>query len=174
MKIKPLEIAMFLMLIFGFYMTKVSHEPVVNETVKFFEHISEAAATYGVNPALVAAVIHAESNFNPNARSYAGAKGLMQINGVTQQYLKVRNIFDPRENIFAGVRYLKELNQRFNGSLHLTIAAYNAGPGAVKKFGGIPPYRETRKYVAKVMNFMKQYRSVFSLQQVSQPHDRLL
>lgn len=163
MKQRPVEIILFLVLLFGFYLSKVSHEPVY-EAVKFSGHIADAASAYGVEPALIAAVIHAESNFNHRARSHAGAKGLMQINPPTQKYLKLKNAFDPRENIFAGARYIKELKEKFSGRTHLVLAAYNAGPGAVKRFGGIPPYRETRQYVAKVMKFMKQYRVAFGLQ----------
>ena len=129
--------------------------------IKFYEVIEMAAETHDVHPALVAAVIHAESNFNPRARSYANAKGLMQINPPTQRYLKLRNAYDPKQNIDAGTRYLRDLLNRFDGNVAMALAAYNAGPGAVRKYAGVPPYSETRKYVKKVMGFFKIYRDAF-------------
>jgi len=129
--------------------------------IKFYDVIELAAKTYDVHPALVTAVIHAESNFNPRARSYANAKGLMQINPPTQRYLKLRNAYDPKQNIDAGTRYLRYLLDRFDGDVIMALAAYNAGPGAVKRYAGVPPYRETRKYVKKVMGFFKTYRDSF-------------
>ena len=108
-------------------------------TVKYAEEINEAANVHNVNPALIAAVIHAESEFKPFARSPVGAQGLMQIMPATQRYLGCKNGFDPRQNIFYGSKYLKELLGTFRGNLVKTIAAYNAGPGAVKKYAGVPP-----------------------------------
>lgn len=131
-------------------------------TVKYAEEINEAANVHNVNPALIAAVIHAESNFKPFARSHVGAQGLMQIMPATQRHLGCRNGFDPRQNIYAGSKYLKELLGTFRGNLVKTIAAYNAGPGAVKKFAGVPPYSETRGYVKKVLSYYKQYQKVFA------------
>ncbi|PIR16523.1 MAG: hypothetical protein COV46_08285 [Deltaproteobacteria bacterium CG11_big_fil_rev_8_21_14_0_20_49_13] len=128
-------------------------------SIKYIEQIIEASKTHKINPALIAAVIAAESNFKPNARSYAGAKGLMQINDVTARYLKIRNLYDAKSNINAGTSYLSELSNMFGGDLKLVLAAYNAGPGAVKKFKGIPPYKETRRYIKKVMNYMSFYQS---------------
>jgi soluble lytic murein transglycosylase-like protein len=118
--------------------------------IKYRGLIISAASKHNVPPALIAAIMHAESNFNPRAVSPVGARGLMQINGVTQKHLGVRNIFDPRQNVNAGAKYLRELLNTFRGNKHMAIAAYNAGPGAVRKYKGIPPYSETRKYVAKV------------------------
>jgi soluble lytic murein transglycosylase-like protein len=112
--------------------------------------IHDAARTHGVDPRLVAAVARRESAFNSRAVSHAGACGIMQLMPATAQYLGVRNVFDARENIFGGTRYLRTLLDTFNGDLDLTLAAYNAGPGAVEKHRGIPPYRETRAYVAAV------------------------
>src|SRR6185436_13685699 len=112
--------------------------------------IEEAARTHGVDPRLVAAVARRESAWNANAVSNVGACGIMQLMPATARYLGVTNVFDPRENIFGGTRYLRTLLDTFNGDLDLTLAAYNAGPGAVEKYRGVPPYRETPAYVAAV------------------------
>lgn len=112
--------------------------------------IEEAARKHGVDPRLVAAVARRESAWNVNAVSRVGACGLMQLMPDTARFLGVRNVFDARENIFGGTRYLRTLLDTFDGDLDLTLAAYNAGPGAVEKYRGVPPYRETRAYVAAV------------------------
>jgi soluble lytic murein transglycosylase-like protein len=130
--------------------------------VKYAAEISEAADIYNLNPAFIAAVIHAESNFKPFARSQVGAQGLMQVMPSTMRILGYRNGFDPRQNILAGSKYLRELLNDFNGNLLYTIAAYNAGPNAVKRFDGIPPYKETRGYVKKVLAHFKQYQKIFA------------
>jgi Transglycosylase SLT domain len=114
-------------------------------------HIREVAARYQVSPRLVAAVIEAESEFNPRAVSRKGARGLMQLMPATASSLQVENSFDPFENIEGGVRHLRRLIDRFDGNLPLAIAAYNAGEQAVVVHGGIPPYRETRRYVARIL-----------------------
>jgi len=116
----------------------------------FASAIEEAGRKHGVDPRLVAAVARRESAWNVNAISRTGACGLMQLMPETARFLGVTNVFDPRENIFGGARYLRTLLDAFNGDLDLTLAAYNAGPGAVEKYQGIPPYRETRAYVAAV------------------------
>lgn len=130
--------------------------------VKFQDIIVEAAEKHSVPAPLVAAIIHAESNFNPKARSYASAKGLMQINPITQRHLGLKNAYDPHQNVDAGTKYLNYLLNKFNGKLNFAIAAYNAGPGAVSKYKGIPPYRETRKYVKKVLKYYDKYRGTHS------------
>ena len=129
--------------------------------IKFYDVITEAAQNHNIHPALIAAVIHAESNFNPRARSHAGAAGLMQINPPTRRYLRLRNVYNPRQNVDAGTRYLRELMDRFEGDVVLALAAYNAGPGAVRRYDGVPPYSETRAYVKKVLGFYDRYRSTF-------------
>jgi len=112
--------------------------------------IQEAARKHGVDPRLVAAVMRRESAWNDRAVSQVGACGLMQLMPATAKFLGVEDIFDVRENVFGGTRYLRTLLDTFNGDLDLTLAAYNAGPGAVQKYRGVPPYRETEAYVIAV------------------------
>jgi soluble lytic murein transglycosylase-like protein len=116
----------------------------------FDHHIASAATEYGVSHDLIRAVIQAESAFNPMALSTRGACGLMQLMPGTARRFGVIDCFDARENIHGGTRYLKLLLARFDGSIPLSVAAYNAGEGAVARHGGIPPYRQTRAYVRKV------------------------
>jgi soluble lytic murein transglycosylase-like protein len=123
--------------------------------------IADAARTHGVDPRLVFAVAGRESAFNSNAISPVGACGLMQLMPATARYLGVTNIFDPRDNVFAGTRYLRTLLDTFHGDLDLALAAYNAGPGAVQKYNGIPPYRETQNYVRAVRS---RYEAALALQ----------
>jgi hypothetical protein len=128
--------------------------------VPYADFISESARAHGVAPELVASVIAVESNFNPNAVSWRSARGLMQLMPRTAARFGVTRVFDPRQNIDAGTRYLKELLLRYNGDLSLTLAAYNAGPGPVGQYRSVPPYRETRDYVRRVTEkFQKTYRA---------------
>ncbi len=117
---------------------------------KIEQMIREVSARYRVDPALVRAVMQTESNWNSSAVSRKGALGLMQLIPGTAQQLGVHNAFDPKQNLDGGVRYLHTLLERYNGDLDKALAAYNAGPGAVDRAGGIPRYRETRNYVQKV------------------------
>lgn len=114
------------------------------------ELIRAAAVRYSVDADLVTSVIAAESNFDPKAVSRKNARGLMQLLPETAQKLGVRNIFDPKENIDAGTRYLGELLKRYNQNLALALAAYNAGPDRVRQYGRVPPYRETVGYVRRI------------------------
>jgi hypothetical protein len=128
--------------------------------VPFANFISESARTHGVAPELVASVIAVESNFNPNAVSWRSARGLMQLMPETAARFGVTQVFDPRQNIEAGTKYLKELLLRYHDDLALTLAAYNAGPDRVGQYRSVPPYRETRDYVRRVTEkFQKTYRA---------------
>jgi soluble lytic murein transglycosylase-like protein len=127
---------------------------------RYDEWIREAATLYQIPEQLVRAVIKVESDYDPRAISVSGARGLMQLMPDTASRLEVRDIDDPRENIFGGVRFLRILANDFNGDLELTIAAYNAGGEAVMRFGGIPPYLQTRNYVVKVTQYYHRYRTI--------------
>lgn len=122
------------------------------------EYLAEACTRYRIPEALARAVLAAESNFNPEAVSHAGAMGLMQLMPQTALMMYVDDILDPRENIHGGVRYLRLLTNEFDGDLVKVIAAYNAGPAAVKKHGGVPPFAETREYVERVLRFYQRYK----------------
>ena len=116
--------------------------------------IDKTAQKYGIDEKLVRALVNQESGFNPNAKSHAGALGLMQLMPSTAQGLGVKNPLDPVQNVEGGVKYLKSMLDRFNGNTILALAAYNAGPNAVKKYNGVPPYKETQNYVRSIL---KQY-----------------
>lgn len=123
------------------------------------EAINAAANEFGVDPALVRAVIHAESAFNPDALSPRGAQGLMQLMPETARELGVQQAMVATQNIFGGVNYLARMLKRFNGDIKLAAAAYNAGPGAVGRYGGVPPYAETKAYVKRVRILRDRYAS---------------
>jgi soluble lytic murein transglycosylase len=119
--------------------------------------VVEACTLYNMDEALVRAVMEAESDYNQYAVSGPGARGLMQLMPGTAAVLGVKNTWDPRQNIQAGTRYLKTLLKRFSGNLELSLAAYNAGPNAVLRYGAIPPYPQTQNYVKKVMRLYRGY-----------------
>ena len=122
------------------------------EGTPYDEIIAALSEAHGVDPMLVKALIQVESNYKPRARSPKGAMGLMQLMPSTAREYRVRNPFDPKANIEAGIKHLKGLIDRFGDRVELALAAYNAGEGAVKKFNGVPPYRETRDYVSKILS----------------------
>ena len=121
--------------------------------------ITRTARRVSLDPLLIKSVMHAESDFDPNAVSRRGARGLMQLMPATARRYGVSHVFDPRENVMAGARYLSDLLDRFDGRLELALAGYNAGEHAVSQTGGIPPYDETRRYVKKVMHLYREYRN---------------
>lgn len=125
---------------------------------RFHPIIAKAAAKYRVDPALVKAIIMAESGFQPNATSKKGAMGLMQLMPRTAKAMGVMDTFDPRVNIEAGVKYFKSLLKRYDGDVKLALAAYNAGSREVKKYSGIPPFRATHRYIKKVYRYYHHYR----------------
>ena len=136
----------------------------------FDELIRSASDRYNIDPDLIRAIIKTESDFNINARSNKGAMGLMQLMPDTARLHNISDAYDPNENVEGGVRHLRMLLERYQGNLELSLAAYNAGAGAVEKHGGIPPYNETREYVRKVLRFYDAFRgtSLNSLQQARQ------
>ena len=135
----------------------VSWEKVPLNTQAFQREIRSAAEYNAVEESLIRAIIHAESAYQPDARSPKGAQGLMQLMPATAADLEVANPFDPAQNIDGGARYLSQLLAEFKGDLDLATAAYNAGPNAVYKYGGIPPYDETQEYVRRVKILYKRY-----------------
>jgi soluble lytic murein transglycosylase-like protein len=118
--------------------------------ILFESLVQEAAEYHGVDPDLVRAVVRTESAFDPTAVSTAGAQGLMQLMPALSDELGVKDPFDPRENIFAGVRYLRALLDQHDGDEALALASYNAGPGAVERYNGVPPYPETEQYIRNI------------------------
>ncbi len=125
------------------------------------EMITEASQKHGVSFPLLKAVIKVESNFNPRAVSRAGALGLMQIMPENAKAFRMRDPFDPRENILTGTQYFRELLERFNGKLHLALAAYNAGPTVVDRYNRIPPIKETEDYVERVMKYFQLFKNSY-------------
>lgn len=137
----------------------VNFRTLVLNTSAYQNEIGAAAKLYGVEEAVVRAIIHAESAYNPRALSRAGAQGLMQLMPATARRFGVGNAFDAGQNIRGGVQYLAWLAKRYNGDLTRIAAGYNAGEGAVDKYGGVPPYSETRAYVERVRTLADRYRT---------------
>lgn len=127
----------------------------VSSNTNYDTIIKKAAATYDLPEKMIKSVIKQESGFNNHATSSAGAGGLMQLMPSTAKYLGVSNVYDAEQNIMGGTKYLKQLYNQFNGNFNLMLAAYNAGPGNVTKYGGIPPFKETQNYVNNIMSTYK-------------------
>jgi soluble lytic murein transglycosylase-like protein len=141
---------------------KVNFSSIRLNTDAYRAEIAAASKDYGVEEAVVRAIIHAESAFRPNALSRVGAQGLMQLMPATARRFGVGNAFDAGQNIRGGVQYLAFLLKRFNGDLALAAAGYNAGEGAVDKYRGVPPYSETQRYVQRVGLLAQRYRGSFA------------
>lgn len=137
--------------------TESVKEQFFKKEVPFGSIIYNEAKKNDIRPELIAAVVQAESRFKPTARSGAGAIGLMQLVPRTGKWMGAKDLTNPQQNIAAGAKYLKYLHGRFNGNETKIIAAYNAGEGNVRRFGGVPPFRETQNYVAKVKNYQQEF-----------------
>lgn len=142
----------------------LDHDPVPQKkeapppALPYHHSIMRASQAYKVDAALIRAIIHAESNYNPQAVSRAGAQGLMQLMPSTARALGVEDTFDPDLNIDGGVRYFRRLLDRFDGDVELALAAYNAGSRHVRNYGGVPPFKATQLYIQKVLKFTLMYR----------------
>ncbi|MGH1353131.1 MAG: lytic transglycosylase domain-containing protein [Methyloligellaceae bacterium] len=145
-----------------------SAERVAELEYSFHRQISKYAYQNGLNPNFIKAVISVESCFNHKAVSRAGAMGLMQLMPATAKWLGVTDAFDSSQNLEAGARYLKQLAKRFDNDYKLALAAYNAGPGNVRKYKGIPPFSETQRYVKKVMSRFHEYQAQNQLAMLAQ------
>lgn len=131
----------------------LTHQAKTNQNNSLDAHLSQTAHQYGVNPLLIKAIIKVESNYQANARSSKGALGLMQVLPTTAAQYGNYNLFNPKDNITVGIRHFAYLMNKYQGQVHLALAAYNAGEGNVAKYGGIPPFTETRQYIIKVSKY---------------------
>lgn len=158
---KPTHVANYQVLKFDCYAcnphSKIDWYKVSLNVTSFSDSIQQAAQKHSIDPALIRAIIHAESAFNPKAKSRKGAQGLMQLMPATAKELGVNDALNPSENIQGGTRYIAQLLKQFNGNIKLASAAYNAGPNAVKRYQGVPPYEETEVYVERVGILHKRY-----------------
>lgn len=136
-----------------------SQVPAIVPPPQIEQLVGANAGAWGVDPALVKAIIANESGFDANATSKTGAQGLMQLEPSTAADLGVSNAYDPAQNVWGGTRYLRGLLDRFHGDTRLAVAAYNAGPGAVEKYDGVPPYAETQNYVQNVLQSYAKYKT---------------
>lgn len=139
--------------------SSLTHQAKINQNNSLDIHLHQTAHQYGVNPLLIKAIIKVESNYQVNARSPKGALGLMQVLPTTAAQYGNYNLFDPKENITVGIRHFAYLINKYQGQVHLALAAYNAGEGNVAKYGGIPPFTETRQYIIKVSKYYQSLRS---------------
>lgn len=137
----------------------VANAPAMVAPAQIDKLVSANAATFNVDPNLIKAIIANESGFNANATSNVGAQGLMQLMPGTASGLGVSNAYDPAQNVWGGSKYIKGLLDRFGGDMTRAVAAYNAGPGAVEKYGGVPPYAETQNYVQNVLSSYEKYKA---------------
>ena len=137
----------------------LTHQAKTNQNNPLDVHLSQTAHQYGVNPLLIKAIIKVESNYQANARSPKGALGLMQVLPTTAAQYGNYNLFNPKDNITVGIRHFAYLMNKYQGQVHLALAAYNAGEGNVAKYGGIPPFTETRQYIIKVSKYYQSLRS---------------
>lgn len=151
---RPLILKIFVafefLLLITLFSLKIEAQVKPQQDKKYDEIIETIASDYGLEPSLIHSIIRAESNYNPRAVSTKGAMGLMQLMPETAKKYGVKNLFDPWENIEGGVRYLKDLIKLYNNQTDLVLAGYNAGQEAIKKYGGIPPYSETKNYIEKI------------------------
>lgn len=135
------------------YTGQTAYENVLQGAEQYAAIIKKASETYNVPEKLIASVMKQESNFNPTAKSHAGATGLMQLMPSTANYLGVQDSTDPEQNVMGGAKYLRQMLDQFDDNVSIALAAYNAGPGNVRKYDGIPPFKETTNYVKKVLDY---------------------